>query len=100
MFELFGIKKRPDITHAADLLSSFVENPGRRHWKAAKGCLRYLKGTKSEKIIFRKIKKLDLTGFSDSDWAGDLEIKTIEEVKKIDESRKDKAHCIKSSVRL
>ena len=71
MFELFGIKKTR-YSHAANLLSSFVENPGRRHWNAAKGCLRYLKGTNSEKMIFRKIKKLELDGFSYSDWAGNI----------------------------
>ena len=68
-----ALTSRPDIAHAANLLSSFVENPGRQHWNAAKGCLRYLKGTKSEKMIFRKSEKLELTGFSDSDWAGNID---------------------------
>ena len=40
---------------------------------AAKGCLRYLKATKSEKMIFRKSEKLELSGFSDSDLAGNLD---------------------------
>ena len=70
-----SLTSRPDIAHAANLLSSFVENPGRRHWNAAKGCLRYLKGTKSEKMLFRKNEKLELTGFSDSDWAGNTDIR-------------------------
>ena len=68
-----ALTSRPDIAHAANILSSFVENPGRRLWNAAKGCLRYLKGTKSEKMVFRKSKKLELTGFSDSDWAGNID---------------------------
>ena len=68
-----ALTRRPDIAHAANLLSSFVENPGRRHWNAAKGCLRYLKGTKSEKIVVRKSEKLELTGFSESDWAGNID---------------------------
>ena len=38
-----------------------------------KGCLRYLKGTKTEKMVFRKSEKLELTGFSDSDWAGNID---------------------------
>ena len=31
-----------DIAHADILLSFLVQNPGKRHWNAAKGCLRYL----------------------------------------------------------
>ena len=60
-----ALTSRPDIAHAANLLSSFLQNPGKRHWNAAKGCLRYLKGTKSEQMSFRKSEKLELTGFLD-----------------------------------
>ena len=67
-----ALTSRPDIAHEANLLSSFVQNPGKRLWNAAKGCLRYLIGTKSEKMVFRKSEKLELTGFSDSDWAGNI----------------------------
>ena len=45
---------RTEIVHAAILLSSLVQNPGNCRRNAAKGCLRYLKGTKSEKTIFGK----------------------------------------------
>ena len=55
------LTRTPDIAHAANLLSSFIENSGRRHGNAAKGCLRYLNGTKSEKMIFRKSEKVELT---------------------------------------
>ena len=68
-----ALTSRPDIAHAANLLSSFDQNPGNRHWNAAEGCLRYLKGTKSEKMVFRKSEKLELRGFTDSDWAGNID---------------------------
>ena len=68
-----ALASRPDIVHAANSLSSFVQNLGKRHWNAAKGCLRYLKGTKSEKMVFRKSEKLELTRFCDSDWAGNID---------------------------
>ena len=68
-----ALTSRPDIAHAASLLSSFVQNPGKRHWNAAKGCLRYLKRTESKKMVFRKSEILELTGISDSDWAGNIE---------------------------
>ena len=64
---------RPDIAHRANILSLFVENPGNKHWNAAKACLRYLKGTESEELIYGKCNKLDLKDFSDSDWAGKLD---------------------------
>ena len=64
---------RPEIAHKAKILSSFVENPETKHWNAAKACLRYLKGTKSEKLNYRKCNKIDLKGFLDSDWDGNLD---------------------------
>ena len=60
---------RQDITHIAIISCSFVENPGKKHCNAAKAFQRYLKGTKSENLIYKKSDKLDLKGFSDSDWA-------------------------------
>ena len=68
-----ALKSRPDIANAANLLSFFVQNLRKRHWNAAKGCLRYLKGTKSEKMVFSKTEKLELSGFSDPDWAGNID---------------------------
>ena len=39
---------RPDIAHAVGMLSRFMQNPGEKHWMAAKRVLRYLKGTKHQ----------------------------------------------------
>ena len=33
-----ALSSRPDICLAANLLSSFVENPGEKHWKASDIC--------------------------------------------------------------
>ena len=44
-----ALNTRPDFGPTANILSSFVENSEIKHWNAAKACLRYLKGTKSEK---------------------------------------------------
>lgn len=66
------ISTRPDITHAVSLLSQFNENPGLNHWKAAKRVLRYLKGTKSMKLVFEKTRK-KLEGFADADWGNDAD---------------------------
>ena len=68
-----ALTNRPDIAHTANILISFVENPGNKHWNAAKASLRYLKGRKSEKLFYRKCDKLDLKGYSHSDWDGNLD---------------------------
>ena len=52
---------------------SFVENPGKKHWKAGKRVLRYLKGSKSKSLVFRRGDKLTLECYSDAEWAGNLD---------------------------
>jgi hypothetical protein len=63
---------RPDIAVAVGEVSKFLDNPGREHWMAVKRILRYLKQT--EKIgIWCNPKSTELEGYSDADWAGDLD---------------------------
>ena len=52
-----------------------MSEPGPAHWRAAKNVLRYLKGTKELGIIYGKDKRDQraLMGYSDSDFAGDVE---------------------------
>nr|GEV40152.1 retrovirus-related Pol polyprotein from transposon TNT 1-94 [Tanacetum cinerariifolium] len=38
---------RPDLAHAVSVVSSFMANPGKAHWKTVKWILRYLKGADS-----------------------------------------------------
>ena len=61
---------RPDIAHAVGVVSRFNQNPGRAHWKAVKRIFRYLKGTLSHKLVYKKSEYKGVTGFADSDWAG------------------------------
>ena len=63
---------RQDIGFAANFLSSFVENPEEMHWKAGKRVWRYLKGSKSKSLGFRRGDKLTSECFSDADWVGNL----------------------------
>ena len=77
---------RPDILFAVFYLARYQQNPGEAHWKALKRILRYLKGTKSLALTFRrgetnlaninlhsdKNTSIDLLqAFTDADWAGD-----------------------------
>ncbi|XP_066906352.1 uncharacterized protein [Halyomorpha halys] len=56
---------RPDLPFCVSFLARYLDKGTQQMWKAAKRVLRYLKDTKEMGI--------DLIGFSDADWAGDIE---------------------------
>ena len=60
---------RPDISYAAAYLARHMQQPTVAAWHAAKGVLRYLRGTSSLGLCFSRLKKGIICGFSDSDWA-------------------------------
>lgn len=64
---------RPDIMYAVSLISRYMENPTEVHLLAAKRIFRYLKGTADLGILYKKGANSSLIGFSDSDYAGDLD---------------------------
>ena len=46
------IRTRSDIAHAVEVVSKFLANPGREHWSAVKGILKYLRGTSKSSLSF------------------------------------------------
>lgn len=64
---------RPDIPFAVGVLSRFCSKPTTAHFTAAKRVLRYLKGTSGLALKFDKTVDGTLIGYSDADWAGDLD---------------------------
>lgn len=62
---------RPDIAFSVSMLRRFCSNPEPTHWRLAKRTLRYLKETSNYGITYECGKK-NLQGFTDSDWAGDV----------------------------
>ena len=68
---------RPDIAHAVGVLSSFMSKPGKEHWTTVKRVFRYLHGTSDYGLCYqgrpRLDRVLDIHGFVDADWAGDLD---------------------------
>lgn len=62
---------RPDICHAVQQLSRFLDKPIEVHFKAAKRVFRYLQGTKSIGLQYQR--STNLIGYSDASFAGDLE---------------------------
>jgi hypothetical protein len=63
---------RPDIAHAAGVVSRFLSNPGKEHWSAVKWILRYLKGTSSFSLCFGNNKPV-LDGYTNADMTGDVD---------------------------
>lgn len=74
-----SISTRPDISHAVAIVSRYNSKAQQAHLTAVKRIYRYLHKTKACKLILdgkvnNKItNNIQLTAYSDSDWAGDLE---------------------------
>ncbi|KAK9179751.1 hypothetical protein WN943_028956 [Citrus x changshan-huyou] len=66
---------RPDLSYAVSLVSRFMSNPGKEHWRAVKWILRYLRGTTSYGLLYggERANYNLVEGFVDSDYAGDLD---------------------------
>ena len=63
---------RPDIACAVGQLAQFLNKPSSTHMHAAKRVLRYLAGTSTLGIMYRP-PPLRLQGYSDANWAGDMD---------------------------
>ena len=59
------IATRPDIAFAVGVVSRYMSNPGKKHWEAVKGIMRYLKATKNMCICYGS-QDLSVKGFIDS----------------------------------
>jgi Reverse transcriptase (RNA-dependent DNA polymerase)/gag-polypeptide of LTR copia-type len=70
MYAMLGT--RPDIAFAVSVVSRFASNPNDHHMKAVKRIFRYLRGTIDLELTFSGDLG-DLTGYTDADWAGDLD---------------------------
>lgn len=66
---------RPDIAYGVSLVSRFMGNPSKEHWKSVKWMLRYLKGTVDKGLVFSSNTRNDscIEGYCDSDFAADLD---------------------------
>ncbi|KAF5471700.1 hypothetical protein F2P56_008473 [Juglans regia] len=61
---------RPDITHAVNSVSQFMHSPREQHFQAVKRILRYVKGTLHFELNISPSSNLNISAFSDADWAG------------------------------
>ncbi|XP_074293159.1 secreted RxLR effector protein 161-like [Silene latifolia] len=64
---------RPDLAQSVSVVSRFMGDPGKEHWQAVKRIFRYLKGTYDVGLIYRGDRECLVSGYSDSDYAGDVD---------------------------
>jgi hypothetical protein len=63
----------PNIAYITGMLGRYLSNPDMNHWKAAKRVLRYLQRTKNHMLTYRRSDKLEVIGYTDSDFTGYLD---------------------------
>ena len=64
----------PDISHAVSAVNRYMACPGKEHWQAMKWIFRYLRGIANLCLVYgRSNCSNSITGFVDSDYAGDLD---------------------------
>lgn len=69
-----AIVSRPDLMYVVGYASRFLSKYSHEHWQFVKRIFRYLKGTTRVGIIYQgSHERLLLTGYSDSDYAGDMD---------------------------
>ena len=64
---------RPDLMFVVSLISRFMANPTELHFGTAKRIMRYVKGTLEFEIWYQREGKSELLGYTDSDYAGDVD---------------------------
>lgn len=62
---------RPHISYVLGMVSQFMQEPYKLHWKVAKWILHYIEGSHSYEIHYVVGIQLDLVGYTDTDWVGD-----------------------------
>ena len=70
---LYLTASRPDIAFSVGICSRFQSNPKVSHLNAVKRIIKYVGGTCDYGLFYSKESNLSLTGFSDSDSAGNAD---------------------------
>ena len=65
---------RPDLAFSLNVVSRFLNKHDESHWQALRRILKYLIRSIDDRILYQARKSdFCLSGFSDSDFAGDME---------------------------
>jgi len=62
----------PDLSYAMSLVSRYMSNPGKEHWRAVQWIFRYLRGTLDSCLKFGRTKK-GFINYVDSDYTVHLD---------------------------
>lgn len=75
MLNFLSVQTRPDIAFAVSYLSRFNSRHNDSHWSAVKHLLRYVKRTRSHKLVFgsKRAQNGFVEGYADADYAGDVD---------------------------
>ncbi|MCO5604892.1 hypothetical protein L7F22_059066 [Adiantum nelumboides] len=60
------VATRPNIAFVVEVVSCYMENPGKKHWDTVKHLLRYLKGTTNKCLCFGN-SEASIVGYTDAD---------------------------------
>jgi hypothetical protein len=63
---------RPDVSYAMSIVSVYMSNPGKEHWRAVQWIFSFIIGTADHCLQFGRTAKR-LIGYVDSNYAGDLD---------------------------
>jgi len=63
---------RPDIAQAVGVISRYMSNPKKEHWRAVKWIMRYLKGS-SDMALYYRGTDVQLLGYVDPNFAADVD---------------------------
>jgi len=63
---------RPDIAQAVRVVTRYMSNPGKEHWRAIKWILRYMKGNSDMTLCYDGT-DVSLHRYVDSDFADDVD---------------------------
>ncbi len=64
---------RPDIAYAVGALARYTQHPTKQHWQTTMALLKYLCSTREMGIVYGS-KEMDMVGYCDADYAGDMDI--------------------------
>uniref|UniRef100_A0AAV1VKE2 Polyprotein n=1 Tax=Peronospora matthiolae TaxID=2874970 RepID=A0AAV1VKE2_9STRA len=83
------VATRPDLAAAVGSLSQFSSDPCPTHWQALKRVLRYLQATPNHGLEFTREEGSRICGYTDADWAGDIESRRKAEYMALSEATKE-----------
>jgi len=63
---------RPDISYVVSVVSQFMHCPSKNHMDTVVQIIRYLKSAPGKGLIFSKNGHLDIEGYTNADWVGNL----------------------------